>query len=85
MVSRRVSWSFLFLFSPITAVYTASIMAQWIGPVAMLASWIALIVVGGDVHNGSPMFLIALVILMNEFDPVSLLKSGYLNKKKRDY
>lgn len=60
---RPRSWAVLHLFTPITNLYSAAVLAEWIGPVEMLLSWAALLAVGNDVHHGAPMFVIALAVL----------------------
>lgn len=61
---RKISWIFLHLFAPLTNIYSASILINWIGPLEMILSWIAIILVKGDLFNGAPLFLIGLSILI---------------------
>lgn len=63
MKTRRGSWVFLQLFQPLTNIYSASVLAEWIGPLEFLLSWLVVFASGGDVHNGMPLFVIALSIL----------------------
>lgn len=60
---RRDSWALLHLFDPVTNVYSAAVLAEWIGPLEMVLSWVAFLMVGAYVHHGAPMFVIALAIL----------------------
>lgn len=60
---RRDSWALLHLFDPVTNIYSAAVLAEWIGPLEMALSWAAFLVVGTYVHHGAPMFVIALAIL----------------------
>jgi hypothetical protein len=60
---RRDSWALLHLFSPITNIYSAAVLAEWIGPLEVLLSWVAFLLVRADVHHGAPMYLVALAIL----------------------
>jgi hypothetical protein len=60
------SWTLLQLFQPLTNVYSASVLAEWIGPFEFVLSWVAVFIVGGDVHNGMPLFVIPLAILFRE-------------------
>ncbi|HEX3128788.1 MAG TPA: hypothetical protein VH394_15755 [Thermoanaerobaculia bacterium] len=60
---RRDSWALLHLFDPITNVYSAAVLAEWIGPLEMALSWAAFLMVGAYVHHGAPMFVVALAIL----------------------
>jgi hypothetical protein len=66
---RRRSWAVLHLFTPVTNVYSAAALAEWIGPVEMLLSWMALLAVGNDVHHGAPVFVVALAILARRTEP----------------
>jgi hypothetical protein len=60
------SWTLLQLFQPLTNVYSASVLAEWIGPFEFVLSWVVVFAVGGDVHNGMPLFVIPLAILFRE-------------------
>jgi hypothetical protein len=60
---RRDSWALLHLFDPITNIYSAAVLAEWIGPLEVILSWAAFLVVRPDVHHGAPMFVVALAIL----------------------
>ena len=60
---RRQSWAVLHLCTPITNLYSAAVLAEWIGPLEMLLSWAALLAVGNEVHHGAPMFVMVLAIL----------------------
>jgi hypothetical protein len=60
---RRDSWAVLHLCTPVTNLYSAAVLAEWIGPLEMLLSWAALLAVGNEVHHGAPTFVIALAIL----------------------
>jgi len=66
---RRRSWAVLHLLTPVTNVYSAAALAEWIGPVEMLLSWAALLAVGNDVHHGAPVFVVALAILARRTEP----------------
>jgi hypothetical protein len=66
---RRRSWAVLHLFTPVTNVYSAAALAEWIGPVEVLLSWAALLAVGNDVHHGAPVFVVALAILARRTGP----------------
>ena len=59
---RGISYTVLHLFSPLSNIYSASVLAEWIGPVEVLLSWIAVIIVG-NIHSGAPLFVIGLSIL----------------------
>ncbi len=60
---RRVSWTFAHLLSPVTNIYSAAALAEWFGPIEVLVSWIAILLVKGDIHSGAPMFLVGLCVL----------------------
>jgi hypothetical protein len=60
--NREISFTILHLFSPLSNIYSASVLAEWIGPIEVLLSWIAVIIVG-NIHSGAPLFVIGLSIL----------------------
>lgn len=39
-------------------------LAEWIGPLEMLLSWLAFFAVKGDLHNGMPLFVVAISVLI---------------------
>jgi hypothetical protein len=59
---RRISFIILHLFSPLSNIYSASVLVEWIGPVEVVLSWIA-IIIAGNIHSGAPLFVIGLSIL----------------------
>lgn len=64
-VARRVtSWSILSLVQPWSNIYSAAVLVEWITPIEVVLSWIMVFLVGGDIHHGMPMFVIALSILI---------------------
>jgi Glycosyltransferase family 87 len=63
---RVNSWSFLSLFAPLTNIYSPSVLAQWIGPLEVGLSWLAIFLVRGKIHYGAPLFIIVLAILIKE-------------------
>ena len=60
---RSLSWTTVHLFSPVTNIYSAAVLSEWIDPIAMLLSWAAIFFVGGNIHNGAPMFVVGLAII----------------------
>ena len=60
---RRESWAVLHLLAPVTNLYSAAVLAEWIGPLEVVLSWAAFLAVGAYVHHGAPMFVVALAIL----------------------
>ena len=60
---RELSFTILHLFSPLSNIYSASVLAEWIGPIEVVLSWIAVIIVG-NIHSGAPLFVIGLSILI---------------------
>ncbi len=60
---RSRSWVILHLFAPLTNIYSASILAEWIGPIEAALSWAAILVVG-QIHAGAPMFVVGVSILL---------------------
>lgn len=65
MKRKRDSWVVLHLFAPFTNIYSASVFAEWIGPLEVLLSWLAIILVGG-IHSGAPMFVIVFSIILRQ-------------------
>ena len=49
---------------PLTNIYSPSVLGEWIGPLEVGLSWAVIILVGGDIHNGAPLFIVALVIII---------------------
>lgn len=68
---RKQSWASLHLFGPLTNVYSASVLAEWIGPREALLSWLAILLVGGRIHEGAPLFVVG----------VSILAAGWMRRK----
>jgi hypothetical protein len=60
---RQMSFIILHLFSPLSNIYSASVLVEWIGPIEVVLSWIAIIIVG-NIHSGAPLFVIGLSILI---------------------
>lgn len=61
---RRDSWALLHLCTPVTNVYSAAVLAAWFGPLEMLVGWAAFLAVAPDVHQGAPLYLVALALLL---------------------
>lgn len=61
---RRISWTLMQLFAPVTNIYSASVLAEWIGPAEVLASWLAMAWIGGEIHYGAPMYVVGIVIFL---------------------
>lgn len=61
---KRASWSLLQLFQPLTNIYSSSVLAEWFGPLELALSWAAVFIAGGDIHNGMPMLLIPLSLML---------------------
>jgi hypothetical protein len=70
---REYSWSALSLFAPFTNIYSPSVLAEWIGPFEAGLSWLAIFIVGGNIHNGAPLFIVGLAILIR----LAMAKRGY--------
>jgi len=62
--NKADSWTFLSLFAPLTNIYSPSVLSEWIGPLEVGVSWLAIFLVGGNIHSGMPLFLMGLVILI---------------------
>jgi len=63
---KSVSWSFLSLFAPLTNIYSPAVLAEWIGPIEAGLSWLAIFFVSGNIHNGAPLFVVGLAILIRK-------------------
>ena len=63
---REISWPALSLVQPLSNIYSSAVLVAWIGPLEMLLSWVAVILVGGDIHHGMPMFLVSASILVRQ-------------------
>jgi len=61
---RRDSWTVLHLFAPVTNVYSAAALVEWITPLEIILSWGAVFWVNGLLHDGAPMFVIGISILL---------------------
>jgi len=61
---RKSSWLFIHLIAPLTNIYSSVVLFEWIGPLEMILSWIAVLLVKGDIHNGMPLFMMTLAILV---------------------
>jgi len=62
--NRQDSWNILHLFGPLTNIYSPVLLLEWIGPIEVILSWIAVIVTGGNIHAGMPFFLIGISIIV---------------------
>jgi hypothetical protein len=68
---RRISWTTLTLVQPLSNIYSAVVLFEWIGPIEVILSWVAVFLVGGNIHNGMPIFLV----------PLSILTSNLIQRK----
>jgi hypothetical protein len=66
---RQTSWTVVSLLAPFSTVYSSAVLAEWIGPLEMAASYLAMILAGGMIHEGMPMYLVGLVILGKRYGP----------------
>lgn len=73
--SQPSAWSVSHLFAPLSNIYSASVLALWIGPLEMAASYLAVGLTGGEIHEGMPMFLVGLVILARQVSRETARKS----------
>ncbi len=76
---RRDSWAVLHLLDPITNVYSAAALTEWIGPLEMLLSWAGFLVVGKAIHHGAPLYFVGLAVLARRFWDKSPEKSENLS------
>ena len=76
--NRRDSWVILHTFAPLTNIYSPSVLLEWIGPIEVILSWVAVLFVGGNIHAGMPFFLIGISIFVR-----SVLEYRKSNKHNR--
>jgi len=60
--NRHDSWVILHLFAPLTNIYSPTVLLEWIGPIEVGLSWLAVLLVGGNIHTGMPFFLVGVSI-----------------------
>ncbi len=60
---RKDAWTVVQLFAPLSAVYSVAVLAEWMGPVEMALSYVAVLLAGGSIHEGMPLYLVGLLIL----------------------
>ena len=74
---RKVSWTAASLLAPLTNIYSPAVLAEWIGPLEMGVSYLPVLLTGGVIHEGMPMYLIGLVILARQFWPQLKWKTNH--------
>lgn len=62
--NRVVSWTTLHIFAPLTNIYSPTVLLEWIGPIECLLSWVAVLLVRGNIFTGMPLFLVGASILI---------------------
>lgn len=62
LTNRKDSWNILHLFGPLTNIYSPVLLLEWIGPIEVGLSWLAVLLVGGNIHTGMPFFLVGVSI-----------------------
>jgi hypothetical protein len=62
--NRRDSWAILHTFAPLTNIYSPAVLLEWVGPIEVVLSWLAVLLVGGNIHAGMPFFLIGISIFI---------------------
>lgn len=77
---KSVSWTITSLFAPLSTVYSSAVLAEWFGPVEMAASYLAVILAGGSIHEGMPMYLVGLVILARNLPILPFLQKVFPKK-----
>ncbi|MDO9087151.1 MAG: glycosyltransferase family 87 protein [Anaerolineaceae bacterium] len=60
--NRHDSWTILHTFAPLTNIYSPAVLLEWIGPIEVVLSWFAVLLVGGYIHEGIPFFIIGISI-----------------------
>ncbi len=83
--NRKDSWTLVHLFAPLTNLYSPAILIEWIGPVECLLSWIAVIIVKGDIHLGMPFFIIGFSIIIRSVFEKRTLDSQNKENILHDY
>jgi hypothetical protein len=73
---RKLSWTAVSLFAPLSNIYSPAVLAEWIGPWEAGASYLALALTGGVIHEGMPMYLVGVVIIGRHFWPEIREKIG---------
>ena len=76
--NRRDSWAILHTFAPLTNIYSPAVLLEWVGPIEVVLSWFAVILVGGNIHTGMPFFLIGISIVIR-----GLLEYKKFNEDKK--
>ncbi len=66
---RKVAWTTVSLFSPLSNIYSSAVLVAWFGPLEMAASYLAIVLTGGLIHEGMPMYLVGLTVLARHFWP----------------
>jgi hypothetical protein len=66
---KSTAWTVTHLLMPFSTVYSAAVLAEWIGPLEMAASYVAVFWAGGMIHAGMPMYLVGLMILARHYWP----------------
>lgn len=74
--NKSVSMTTAHLFAPLSNIYSASVLVEWIGPWEMAASYLAVALVGGSIHAGMPMYLVGLVILARSYQILPRLRKA---------
>lgn len=80
--ARPSSWAVLHLIDPVTNLYSAAVLAEWIGPLEVVLSWAAFAVVRFHFHGGAPMYVVALAVLARQ--RVSRLETGADSLRPRE-
>ena len=60
---RKISWTAVSLFAPLSNIYSSAVLAEWFGPLEMAASYLAILLTGGLIHEGMPMYLVGLAVI----------------------
>ena len=76
--NKSISWTTAHLFAPLSTVYSASVLGEWFGPWEMAATYLAVALAGGAIHEGMPMYLVGLVILARSLNIVPRLRKALL-------
>jgi hypothetical protein len=66
---RKISWTVVHLFAPLTNIYSAAVLAEWLGPLEAAISYLPVLLVGGYIHSGMPMYVVGIVILVRAYWP----------------
>jgi hypothetical protein len=63
---RQISWTTAHLLAPLTNIYSAAILTEWIGPIELVVSYLPVFLTGGYIYAGLPMYFVGLTLLVRQ-------------------